>query len=107
MGVHRWAYLTHVGQIPEGYAIDHVCHTRAVAAGTCTSDLDRCSHRSCVCPGHLEAVTTGENTRRSDHANRRRTECPKGHPYDEANTRYDKRGKRACRECDRLRKRTS
>ena len=104
MGVHRWAYLTHVGPIPEGYAIDHRCHTEAVAAGLCSADLSRCQHRSCVCPGHLEPVTTGENTRRSDHAHRRKTECAQGHPYSPENTRTDKRGKRVCLTCDRERK---
>lgn len=30
-----------------------------------------------------------------------RTHCPKGHPYDESNTRWDKYGHRVCRECSR------
>jgi hypothetical protein len=34
-----------------------------------------------------------------------RTHCPQGHPYDEANTRRDKRGSRQCRACERNRMR--
>ena len=29
------------------------------------------------------------------------TACPKGHPYDEANTAFDKNGHRSCRQCAR------
>jgi hypothetical protein len=40
---------------------------------------------------------------RQEHANRLKTECIKGHLYDEKNTRITKAGKRQCRECDRIR----
>lgn len=30
-----------------------------------------------------------------------RTECPRGHPYDEANTYFDKNGGRTCKACRR------
>ena len=42
--VHRLAYETFVGPIPEGFQIDHVCR-----------------NRRCVHPAHLEAVTQREN----------------------------------------------
>jgi hypothetical protein len=32
-------------------------------------------------------------------AGKDRTVCPQGHPYDEANTILDKKGRRRCREC--------
>lgn len=37
--------------------------------------------------------------------NTAKTKCPKGHPYDKANTYYSKRGSRACRQCRRIRQR--
>lgn len=88
--------------IPEGLQIDHVCHTRAVEAGTCDGG-DDCRHRLCCNPAHLEAVTPSVNTERQNHAERRKTECPKGHPYDEENTAH-RGGKRFCKQCDRDRK---
>lgn len=45
---HRWYYEQHVGPIPTGYQIDHLCN------------MPRC-----VNPAHLKAVTRSENVRRS------------------------------------------
>jgi HNH endonuclease len=45
---HRWAHEHFVGPIPEGHTIDHLCRMR-----------------SCVNPGHLEAVIHAENIRRA------------------------------------------
>jgi hypothetical protein len=44
---HRWTYEQHVGPIPEGLQLDHLCRVR-----------------NCVNPDHLEPVTPRENTRR-------------------------------------------
>ena len=85
------------GPIPEGLVPDHLCHTH---------DPDcpggRCYHRACVNPEHVEAVTTQENTRRRKLGaqNAAKTECPRGHAYDEENT-YINQGKRYCRACNR------
>lgn len=49
---HRWSYEHHVGPIPEGLTLDHLCR-----------------NRSCVNPTHLEPVTRGENVRRGMHPN--------------------------------------
>lgn len=45
---HKAFYRRFVGPIPRGYVIDHLC-----------------LNKSCVNPQHLEAVTHGENLRRS------------------------------------------
>lgn len=45
---HRVSYRAHVGEIPSGLHIDHLCCTR-----------------QCINPAHLEAVTRGENMRRA------------------------------------------
>ena len=103
--VHRVAYELLVGPIPDGMPLDHTCHNRdASCPGGKT-----CLHRRCFNPGHLEAVTQRENVLRSLHsltgANARKTRCHVGHPFDEANTYYDPRGGRKCRQCDRNRSR--
>lgn len=79
---HRIAYEHFRDTIPEGLQADHLCRNRI-----------------CCNPDHMEIVTNAVNTDRQDHANRRKTHCPKGHEYTEANTRIDVNGKRYCRAC--------
>lgn len=83
---HRYAYESAVGPILGQLELDHLCR-----------------NRGCVNPNHLEPVTHGENMRRADVVFGIRsaaTHCPKGHPYDEANTgRWN--GRRHCRACAR------
>lgn len=81
---HRVSYEIHVGPIPEGLHIDHLCR-----------------NRGCVNPDHLEPVTGAENNRRVAVL---RTHCPQGHPYDGDNVCIY-RGHRRCRACDRERHR--
>lgn len=82
---HRYAYELLVGPIPDGLVLDHLC-----------------SNPPCVNPAHLEPVRQRENVMRSrSHVatNPGKTHCPKGHPYDEANTYVRPNGKRDCRTC--------
>lgn len=52
---HRSAYELLIGPIPDGFEIDHTCHGEAFKHGMCAGG-NTCVHRSCVNPGHLEAV---------------------------------------------------
>lgn len=62
---HRVAWLMLQGPIT-GEVLDHLCRTPA-----------------CVNPAHLEPCSNRENIRRgrAGEYNRRKTHCPKGHPY--------------------------
>lgn len=92
---HRWLYEQLVGPIPDGLTLDHLCR-----------------NPSCVRPDHLEPVTGTENTLRGvswSAQNKRKTHCPKGHPYDDTNTFAQSTGRaqgklwRGCRQCERVR----
>ena len=85
---HRISYEIHVGLIPEGMTIDHLCRVR-----------------HCFNPNHLEVVTLKENLMRGDTLcarNSNKTHCDKGHEFTPENTfkQYRDNGKgRACRRC--------
>ena len=84
---HRWSYEHHVGPIPDGLHIDHLCGTK-----------------HCVNPAHLEVVTQQENNRRRPpNQHRDKTHCIRGHEYTPENTAPMHGKWRRCRECSRMR----
>lgn len=81
---HRVSYEMAYGAIPNGLTLDHLCRTRR-----------------CVRPEHLEAVSLKTNILRGaapSAINARKTECNRGHVFNEANT-YAFRSNRQCRLC--------
>lgn len=102
---HRVSYQLFKGPIPSGMEIDHLCHTNDPS---CRAD-EKCLHRRCINPDHLEAVTRATNQRRGRGfagLKFQQTSCVHGHPFDEVNTWISKRGRRHCRECHRIRERS-
>ena len=91
---HRVSYEIHVGPVPDGLELDHLCRRRA-----------------CCNPAHLEPVTRRENTLRGNapdavrSVNGSKTMCKHGHPFSGENLVLRKGGGRKCRECCRAEKR--
>jgi hypothetical protein len=90
--VHRLVWELLIGPVAPSMQLDHVCRVRR-----------------CCRPLHLREVTALENVHAPGsqsisaiHA--KKTHCPAGHPYDDANTYRPRRGGRLCRECNRQRK---
>lgn len=84
---HRLVYQHFIKEIPIGLELDHLCRNR------------KCSN-----PSHLEVVDGVTNTLRGESfssMNRKKTQCPQGHSYDEDNTRIGVKGDRRCKLCEK------
>ena len=79
--VRRLSYLLAKGEPPPGHQIDYVC-----------------GEALCVRPDHLDALPRKLVLENRGSTNGNKSHCPKGHPYDEANTYYYN-GSRQCRTC--------
>lgn len=89
MLIHRLVWRVVYGPIPDGMTVDHICR-----------------NRRCVNWLHLRLLSNKVNG--TLNGNALKTECPQGHPYDEANTilRRHRSGRlhRWCRICDQVRR---
>lgn len=87
---HRWSYEHHVGSIPAGMHLDHLCRNTI-----------------CVNPNHLEAVEPRMNLLRgvsSPAKNAAKSHCHNGHPLSGSNLYVNPTtGYRQCRTCSRTR----
>ena len=82
---HIWSYEYHVGPVPDGLQLDHLCRKRA-----------------CVNPEHLDPVTSRVNSLRGDTvyaANAAKTHCKRGHEFTPENTHITTQGSRSCKTC--------
>lgn len=91
--IHVIAYEAFMGAVPDGKLLDHYCHTNDLEC----YEGNRCPHRACCRPEHLDPVDPAENVRRAHF--KHKACCPAGHPYEPPHLAYDKDGYPDCRTC--------
>lgn len=82
---HRFSYEKHIGPIPKGYTLDHLCRVRR-----------------CVNPFHLKPITLRENVMKGNGwcaKQARKMRCKHGHAFNAENT-YLWKYRRGCRKCN-------
>jgi hypothetical protein len=88
---HQVLYEHFIGPIPDGYDMDHYV----------------CENHGCVSPHHVRPVTRRENVLRCDGSvsavNRAKDFCKRGHPLSGENITIDRKGRRCCQTCQKLR----
>jgi HNH endonuclease len=95
--IHRFAYEHYREPIPPGKELHHLCENPA-----------------CCNPWHTEVLTHKEHHRQHPDRwaviasiGRSKTECAHGHPFSPENTYRDKKGRRCCRACARIKTMTA
>lgn len=90
---HRISHFIHIGPIPDGLTIDHLC-----------------KNPPCINPKHLEVVTQRVNSIERGTSppaqNAKKTHCIRGHEFTDENTylyKHRDKPKRSCKECQHLR----
>lgn len=83
---HRYLYQMLVGPVPDLMELHHLCGKRACVNST---HLELSSHRVNIRRGNSPAA-----------ANAKKTHCPAGHRYDNANTYIQASGGRRCMACN-------
>lgn len=83
---HRLAFYLRMGRWPDGI-LRHLCNNPPCVLHAVEGTYSE---------NGLDAVAAGTNPQA------RKTHCPRGHPYDEANTYRQRNGGRVCRACGRL-----
>jgi hypothetical protein len=103
MPAHRFGYEALVRPLEPGEVVDHICHNRAVAMGTCAGG-NTCEHRACQNPAHWEAKDGEANVRLGKSfsaVNGRKKVCKWGHDLTPDNLYWHgpKKNRRACKKC--------
>ena len=100
VGTHRVAWMLVNGPIPDGLCVLHHCDDPPCVQTDPTEGYPE---------GHLFLGTHADNNadkaakKRSRNGNEAKTQCKRGHPFDEVNTYVPPTGRRHCLTCKKIR----